>query len=521
MARNDPDQLPGTEEAVRPYTFYALGVLFAAGLLNYIDRQIVSILAQDIKADLMLDDAQLGFLLGTSFAVFYAIVGIAMGRISDVMSRTSLMAGGLAVWSTMTVLAATATSFAGLGAARIGVGVGEATANPCSHSLLSQYFPARHRALALGTYVSSAFFGGAAALAIGGMVVQHWQDICPAVPIGGACGLAGWRAALIIVGLPGLPLALLLASLREPARPQGPKVRLRRLALTEFGATIPPFSILSLYRAGGSKALQHNLALVAGLVAGTLVLILLTGDRAQWGAIALGAYAIVTWGQIQKYRDRPLFQLTFGCPTFTLAMFGGAMIACVIGAVQTWAAPYAMRTLGMSPGEAGLMLGLTFACSAGLGVIVGGWLTDRWKTRDARAPIWMGLVALFAVLPTLMAMLAAREPSQYLLGYGAFCLLTSAWSGAFAALVQDLVLPRMRGAAASAFALVTVVIAAGAGPYWAGKVSTVTGSLGAGLLSMQALTPIALVLLMLAARRLPRETLKSRYARAEAAGEPS
>jgi MFS family permease len=184
--------------------YFALFVLVLANLFNMLDRSIVSILAQSIKADLKLDDADLGFLLGTAFAVFYSIVGTAMGRISDFVSRKKMLAVGLALWSVMTAMVGAAIGFATLSAARIGVGVGEAVANPCSHSLLTDVFPARNRALALGTYLTGTFFGTASAMIVGGLFVQKWPDFCSAVPFVSACGLAGWKAALIAVGLPGL-----------------------------------------------------------------------------------------------------------------------------------------------------------------------------------------------------------------------------------------------------------------------------------------------------------------------------
>jgi MFS family permease len=245
----------------------------------------------------------------------------------------------------------------------------------------------------------------------------------------------------------------------------------------------------------------------------------LTGDLAQWVAIGLGAYSICTWGQVLRLRDRPLFRLTFGCPTFTLAMFSGALLACIMAGVQAWAAPYAMRVMGMSPASAGVSLGLISALAAATAAITGGWIADGWKRRDPRAPIWVALLGLCVASPALVVMLTVRTPAQYLAAYACFTLFSSGWSGAYAALVQDLVLPRMRGSAASAFALVTVVISSGAGPYWAGKVSTLTGSLGAGMMSIQALTPVAIVILLLTARRLKGETEAGRRARAEAAGE--
>ena len=132
--------------------YFALAVLVLTNLFNMLDRSIVAILAQSIKADLKLGDAELGFLLGTAFAVFYSVVGIAMGRISDFVSRKKMLAMGLALWSVMTALGGTATGFMSLSAARIGVGVGEAAANPCSHSLLADTFPPRNRSLALGRF---------------------------------------------------------------------------------------------------------------------------------------------------------------------------------------------------------------------------------------------------------------------------------------------------------------------------------------------------------------------------------
>ncbi|CAN7396337.1 MFS transporter [Phenylobacterium sp. LjRoot219] len=509
------------DERIRPYAYYALAVLTASSILNFVDRQILSILAQAVKADLELTDTQLGFLLGTSFAVFYAVVGIAMGRIADAVSRTRLMGGGLALWSLMTVLGGAASNYATLAATRIGVGVGESTANPCSHSLLAQYFPASRRAFALGVYLSGAFIGGAAALLVGGLMLQHWGDLCRTLPVGGACKVAGWQAALATVGAPGLLLAVLVATLREPARPPTGDTRpLPRLVVEEFGSAIPPFTFVTLYGLGRARAVGANLVLIVTLAAAALSLIQLTGDLLQWAALALGAYSILTWGQVLRLRDLPLYRLTFGCPTFALAMIGAALVACVIGAASAWAAPFAMRELGMSPGSAGLWLGLTHAVSAAAAVVIGGWITDRWKRRDVRAPIWMCLVALLTSAPPMALMLTADSVPAYLTAYFFFGFFGSSWSGAIAALVQDLVLPRMRGAAASAFALVSIVIASGAGPYWAGKVSTLTGSLALGVISIQALTPIAVGVLLIAARRLKGESETTRRARANAAGEP-
>ena len=141
-ARPEKDKVPA-------YSWYALGVLVIVYVLNFIDRQILSILANDIKLDLGVEDDYLGFLYGTAFAVFYALFGIPLGRLADSWKRIRLMSIGLALWSAMTALSGFAKNASMLTAARIGVGVGEATASPAAYSLISDWFPARLRATAL------------------------------------------------------------------------------------------------------------------------------------------------------------------------------------------------------------------------------------------------------------------------------------------------------------------------------------------------------------------------------------
>ncbi len=506
--------------AIPRAAYYALVVLALANLLNYLDRQIVSILAQSIKEDLKLDDADLGFLLGTAFAVFYSVVGIAMGKISDGLPRKKVMAFGLTLWSVMTALGGAATSFATLGFARIGVGVGEAVANPCSHSLLADVFPARRRAIALSVYLAGTFLGGALAMIVGGWFLQNWDSVCTAVPIGGACGVAPWKAALIAVGLPGLPLALMLLAIREPARP-AQSTSPTRFVLGEFATAIPPCTLLSVLRVGGVRGLIANLAIAAVIVALAAAVSIATGDVAQWASFGLGAYAVLTWGQIQSYRDRPLFKLTFGDPTFVLGTAATALIACVGGAVSVWAAPYAMRVYDIPPHEIGFSLGAVHLAGALFGVLIGGWATDRWKLVDARAPLGMAAISMIGTLPCILVMMLVMDFQAFLAAKFFLGIFSGLWSGGIAAMIQDLVLPRMRGSAAASFSLVAIVISSGTGPYWAGKVSAITGSLTTGLLSMMTLAPIALLLLWLAARRLPHETAAARRARAEAAGEPA
>jgi len=185
-----PEKTPIDPNAKVPaYSWYALGVLVLVYVLNFIDRQILSILANDIKADLGVEDDYLGFLYGTAFAVFYALFGIPLGKLADSWKRVRLMSIGLALWSTMTALSGFAKNASTLTVARIGVGVGEATASPSAYSLISDWFPARLRATALAIYSSGLYIGGGISLLIGGLIVENWNA---AYPGGGPYGIVGW-----------------------------------------------------------------------------------------------------------------------------------------------------------------------------------------------------------------------------------------------------------------------------------------------------------------------------------------
>ena len=492
--------------------------MIGANFVNYLDRTIISVLGPSIQADLKLDDTALGFLLGTAFAVLYGVIGIPMGRLADVLSRKGLMATGLSLWSIMTILSGSATSFLGLAAARIGVGVGEATANPVSHCLLSDYFPARNRASVLGSYLASVHLGSGFALVLGGVLVAKWSHWCEAFPLG-ACTLPGWRAAFMLVGLPGLLLAVLVSWLREPPRPDRKDASVLAIIAREAATAIPPFTVIALLQTGGRRAAIKNVIFLGVVAAVATGLGMLTRDWAQWMALGIGVYSVASWAQAVRYRDLPLFELTFGCPVFLYAVSGGAMLACFVGTIQAWAPTYAMRTLEGDHAKVGLWLGLISILGAVFSTLLGGFVTDLWKRRDNRAPIWVALICLLAPIVPLFLMLHAKSFGVFVPALLAFILLGMGWSGPFAALVQDLVLPRMRGAAAAAFALIIGLVAAGIGPYWAGKISTVTGSLTTGLYASLVFVPIGALLLVKAAAKLRQESFATRVARARAAGE--
>jgi MFS family permease len=521
-----------------PYAWYVLTLLVIVYMFNFIDRQILSILAEDIKRDLNIDDAQMGFLYGTAFAVFYALFGIPLGRLADNWLRGKLMALGLALWSGMTAVSGFANSFLHLSIARIGVGIGEASASPSAFSMLSDYFPKEKRATALAIYSSGLYIGGGASLFIGALVVDRWNQ---AFPDGGPMGLVGWQAAFLAVGLPGILLALWVATIREPVRGLAdglvtpPATNVWGKFWDDLTSVLPPLTLIHIARYG-QKALITNIiaAVVVGAIAFTLIR--LTGDLPQWTALGIGAYAVFTWAQSLKERDAPTFKLIWGTPTFLFAVVGFGTISFVGYSLGFWTAPYVMRTfvpayqalvesgqISEIPWYAqkayiGLMIGGTGAASGFLGVILGGSLADKFKAINPAGRIWVGFIAALVPIPFIIWQFTTDSlPLVYALNF-VQGIAGAMWVGVAAATCQDLVMPRMRGAATATYFIGTTIIGLGLGPYIAGKISKVSGSLATGCLSLLAIVPLTVFCLWMVYRSLPLAEA-SRIDRARAAGE--
>lgn len=503
------------------YARYVLGLLVLVYVLNFVDRQILSILAEDIKADLGLTDADIGFLYGTAFGVFYALFGIPLGRLADSWNRVKLMAGGLALWSAATALSGFARSGTMLTAARVGVGVGEATASPCAYSLISDYFPKDRRATALAIYSSGLYIGGGLSLFIGGAIVRNWNAAWPG---GGPLGLVGWQAAFLAVGLPGLLLAFAVATLREPLRGQSegivtpPPARPFRGFFQELLTVIPPLTLIGALKRG-IGALSVNLAMAALFAAIAAALIGLTGDRAQWIAIALGFYAIFSWATALRLRDAPTFRLIWGSPAFLCTVIGYGLIAFLAYSASFWSAPYAMRVLGADPATAGFIIGGSGAAGGFLGVVLGGRLADRLRRTNPAGRVIVIACGLLLPLPLILAAFTTRDITFFYLLQLPMTALSSMALGAAAATTQDLVLPRMRGAATATFFIGTTLIGLALGPYLAGRLSIALGDLGHGMIALITVVPISLAALAYLYHALPAAEA-AMIDRARAAGEP-
>jgi len=508
------------EQKASPYAWYGLSVLVIVYMLNFIDRNIISILAEDIKADLGVSDDYMGFLYGTAFGVFYALFGIPLGKLADTSKRIRLISFGLVLWSTMTALSGFAKNFTMLSIARIGVGVGEATASPAAYSLISDWFPKRIRGTALAIYSSGLYLGSGLSLLIGSIIVERWNS---AYPSDAPLGLAGWQAAFLAVGIPGILLAMWVLSLREPVRGKldgvisTPPKHPYRIFFKELITIIPPLTFISA-ALNGKKSLFYNI--VAALIISAICygLALITKNNLQWIAIAVGYYAVFTWASALRRNDKPTFTLIWGNPAFLCTILGYGCVAFLSYAGIFWASPFAIRELGASTQDAALYIGGPSAVAGFLGVILGGRASDWLLKHTPSGRILVIAFGLLAPIPFNILAFTTDNLTTFFIATFFSAAFSSSALGAAGATMQELVLPRMRGTATATFFLSTTLIGLALGPYAAGQISASSGNLATGMLSIQFIAPIGAVLLVVAYKLLPKAET-TRNERARAAGE--
>lgn len=496
------------------YGYYVLGVLMLVYALNFIDRQLITILAPDLKRDLGISDSDFGFLYGTAFGVFYAVFGIPLGKLADHWSRVRLLAIGLALWSAMTTLSGFARNFAQLGAARIGVGIGEATASPCAYSLISDYFPPRRRATAIAVYSAGLYLGGGISLYFGSTIAAEWNAAFAGQrpPL----GLVGWQVAFLAMGIPGLLLAGWVSTLREPLRGRfdPPQDQGRQQSASPLGdfmrsleSVLPPFTLFAAARRGAG-ALAVNVIGAAAAIALASGLAVLTGDRVQWIAFALGCYAVFSWGQNLRLSDPPTFDAVCRSRALVGVTLGYGLVTIVGYAMTAFAPLYAIEVLGASAQEAGFVLGGASTLGGIIGVVGGGALADGIAGGDRNyRRIWVivGAVVGSALLYALM-FTATSRPLYYALNFIGWIFFAGTLGGSSGAVV-NCVPASVRGVATAGFVLGSTLLGLAIGPYAAGKFSMLLGDLGSGLLVLLVTIPFGLIALGVAERDLRRREL--------------
>ncbi|MEY4500232.1 MAG: hypothetical protein RIS52_122 [Pseudomonadota bacterium] len=526
------------------YRSYVLALLMVIFAFNFLDRSVVTILAPYLKADLGVSDAQIGLLYGTAFALFYAVFGLPLAKLADGWSRVKTISLGLGFWSVMTALSGMAGNFAQLGAARIGVGVGEASASPASYSLLQDYFPKRMRATVLALYSSGIYIGSGASTMFGSQVIKYWEAHYTSATA--PFGLKGWQATYLVFGLPGIALALLaLLTVREPVRgeidglPTPGDPHPFRSVMREFAAMLPPWNLLRFARAAPDKRpLITNFVLMVGLMIAAVIVVHFTDgllnptkrpvvatiggipfttNMIQWIAIAIGIYCSASWVQTIKLRDAPAYSLIANRGFVAITLVGGLMSFISYGAAP-FVFLYAKTQFGVGP-EFGVKLGLVTAAAGGFGAAFGGILGDWFKRFHPAGRLFVPLIAVLISAFTLYLTYHAATVDAFLALAGLNMFFHIMWLGPCGASIQDLVLPRMRGTATAVFLLGTTVIGLGLGPYIVGLVSDVTHDLRAAILSTIVVVPIIVMCIVIAIQSFPRleATL---IARARNAGEP-
>jgi MFS family permease len=212
---NTNDDGPAWPSAARGW--YLITVLMVAYVLSFIDRVVLGLLVGPIRADLHISDTQMSVLYGFGFAIFYTTLGLPIARLADRHDRRAIIAVGIAAWSLMTAACGIARNYAELLLARVGVGVGEAALSPAAYSMIADSFPEHKLGRALSVYTIGLPMGVGLALVIGGLVIQFVSN-APAYELPLVGTVKAWQVVFFIVGLPGLLVALWMATMHEPVR---------------------------------------------------------------------------------------------------------------------------------------------------------------------------------------------------------------------------------------------------------------------------------------------------------------
>ncbi len=410
-APNVDGDRPTIREVSPGYRRYAVWLLFLVYVFNFIDRQIVTILAEPIKRDLGIADWQLGLMTGTAFAIFYCTLGIPIARLAERRNRPWIISLSLAAWSGFTALCGLAQNFWQLVLARIGVGVGEAGCTPPAHSLIADYTPKEQRASAMAIYSMGNPVGALIGVVTGGLIADAF----------------GWRTAFLVVGLPGILLAIVAAlTLIEP--------RMKRAAAAAREAAQAP---------------QHSF--------GDAMRVLRKKRTFWYMAFGVSIVAFVGYGH---------------------APFGASFFLRVHGAeIEQLAAQFGLGPIGF----VGLSLGLILGIAAGVGVYIGGIIADRYGARDLRAYMGIPGIAVLASVPiyTIALLMPTFLPVLPILAVNS--VLVSLWQGPVYATVQNIAPVHMRATAASIFLFIANLIGLGLGPLAVGLASDIlAGPFGLG-----------------------------------------
>jgi len=372
------------------YPWLVVGILMMAYVLSFIDRQILNLLVGPIRRDLGINDTQMSLLMGFSFAIFYTILGIPLGRLADRWNRSRLIAAGVVVWSVMTALCGLAQTYWQLFLFRMGVGVGEAALSPAAYSMIADYFPPERRATAISVYSMGIYLGSGIAFLLGGLVIQFAvAQGAVTLPLVGE--VRPWQVVFFVLGISGVIFSLVFLLVREPAR-QG----------NAAGSQVPLSEVLAYLWRNRRTVLCHNI--------------------------------------------------------------GFAMIAFCSYGTAAWVPSFFIRTFGWEMGQVGIVYGLIVMVFGCLGILFGGWLTDRWlKQGRSDAALRVGIIAAAAAIVSNVYLLADNSTLAAILLAPSVFALGMPFGAAPAAIVA-IVPNQMRGQTTAVYLLIVNLIGLGIGP---------------------------------------------------------
>lgn len=445
------------------YRFYVLAVLILIYMLNFLDRQIIGILAAPLKAEFGLSDSQFGLLGGIAFASVYSTLAIPLAWLADRFSRVWIMTGALAVWSGFTALCGMAGSFGQLFLCRMGVGVGEAGGVAPAYSLISDYFPPQQRARALAAFAFGIPLGTAAGTLVGGLLAATY----------------GWRTSFIVVGLIGVLVApLLRLTVRDPKRGGTDAVRTQ--------AQIAAFAAAPV---GTDRVGRIAAQIMLGIGAGALIL----AGLIHFGGLGLGNPLVFAFGGllagvigVSLMVARRTASVVIRKPSFWLLALGAASSSVCGYGVAGWLPLFFMRSFDLTLTQTSWYYSGIAMIGGVLGIWLGGAIADRLSRRGKGAYPLTPAVAFLISAPCFI--LAMNSPwliglvlpgggsntQQLALAFLIFLLPTGlnlAWLGPITAAVQHLVPAAMRSTASALFLLINNLLGLAVGFYYFGWMS--------------------------------------------------
>jgi MFS family permease len=450
LALGTPDPTPPARRA-GAYAAYALGLLTLINILNYADRNVVFALFEPIKRDLALSDQQLGW-LGSAYVIVLSLAALPLGVLGDLKSRRAVITFGVGLWSVATALGGLVRSFWQLFVCRALVGVGEAGYGPAAQAIIAEFYKGQRRAFALGIYSVGMALGGVLGVWLGGVLAEALGS--PESP--------NWRGAFIVMGAPGLLLAVLASQLREPAQrpPAGLRATLKGWLKRGLRRTIQLGAPLIWLTAAGA-AVSGVLALFEGVpstvntgVFGAFVTVGLVWTVVRMIPIAIKRTTEATEVAATAFEEFLTAAATvLRTPTLIWIFLGGAMVTFAMNGLIAWAPSFLQRIHSMPVSEVGRQFGV-FALLGGVaGALTGGRLGDFLMRRWAGGRVIAAGLGFVLGGPICTALLLVDSARAFVPLFFATFFFYTWFSGPLTATIIDVVPAAVRASVLGGFVL--------------------------------------------------------------------